>query len=118
MAAKDDLGRYGEQVAVEHLQADGLTVLARNWRFGRGELDVVARHPDGTLVVAEVKTRSTDAFGLPAEAVDHRKAARVRALAVAWLSQDRGAHPEVRFDVVSVLVQHGRTQVAHLPGAF
>lgn len=118
MAAKDELGRYGEQVAVEHLQADGLTVLARNWRCGRGELDVVAREADGTLVVAEVKTRSTDAFGSPAEAVGYRKAVRVRALAAAWLAQDEGGYPEVRFDVVSVLVLHGRTEVQHLSAAF
>ena len=56
MRAKDALGRYGEEIAVEHLRRQGLTILARNWRCAAGELDVVARE-GGTLVVCEVKTR-------------------------------------------------------------
>ena len=68
MHAKDALGRYGEDLAVRHLESLGMTVVARTWRCALGELDIVAR--DGArLVVCEVKTRRTDRFGAPVEAV-------------------------------------------------
>jgi putative endonuclease len=113
------LGRYGEQLAVEHLEAAGLEVLARNWRCREGEIDVVAR--DGTTVVfVEVKTRSGTGYGEPAEAVTLRKARRLHVLAARWLADCRpaGAH-DLRFDVVSVVRRRGTAPVlVHLQGAF
>lgn len=89
MAAKDDFGRAGEQRAAEHLEALGYRLLDRNWRCAQGEIDIVAvRGRD--LVVVEVKTRRTEAFGHPLEAIDARKGARLWRLAVAWLA----AHPD------------------------
>ena len=118
VAAKDDLGRSGEQLAVEHLVARGLVVLARNWRRREGELDVVATDGD-TLVVCEVKTRSGVGFGLPVEAVTRPKAARIRRLAQQWLAESRARWVEVRFDVVAVLLVPGQApQVEHYEGAF
>lgn len=64
MAAKDDLGRAGEDRAVAHLTGDGYRIIARNWRCAQGEIDVVAER-DGTLVVVEVKTRSSEDYGHP-----------------------------------------------------
>jgi putative endonuclease len=115
---KDELGRAGEQLAVEHLVARGLVVLARNWRRREGELDVVAT--DGhSLVVCEVKTRSGVGYGLPVEAVTRAKAARIRRLAQQWLAESRARWVEVRFDVVAVLLVPGRAaQVEHYEGAF
>jgi putative endonuclease len=113
------LGRWGEDLAVEHLQADGFQVLARNWRCRDGELDVVAR--DGAVVVfVEVKTRSGTAFGVPAEAVGPVKARRIRGLALRWLADHRppGAG-ELRFDVISIVRPRGAAPVLqHLRGAF
>lgn len=116
--ASDELGRAGEQVAVEHLVARGLVVLARNWRRREGELDVVAT--DGrSLVVCEVKTRSGVGYGLPVEAVTRTKAARIRRLAQQWLAESRARWVEVRFDVVAVLLVPGRApEVEHYEGAF
>ncbi|MBX9718815.1 MAG: YraN family protein, partial [Microbacteriaceae bacterium] len=68
MARKDELGRTGEQLAVEHLTAEGYTILDRNWRCAIGEIDIVARHGETTVVV-EVKTRSGLGFGHPLDAV-------------------------------------------------
>ncbi len=118
MAAKDVLGRYGEDLAVEHLQAAGLVVLARNWRCVHGELDIVAE--DGsTLVFCEVKTRSGARFGSPAEAVNRAKAARIRRLALAWLAEAERGWAELRFDVVGVVrPAGGPPTVEHLRGAF
>ena len=74
------LGTYGEHLAAQHLVRAGMVVLDRNWRGVGGELDLVLR--DGrTLVICEVKTRSSTAFGSPLEGVTATKAARLRRLA-------------------------------------
>ena len=71
------LGRYGEEVAAEHLVAAGLTIVARNWRCREGEVDIVALDGD-VLVMCEVKTRRGVGFGTPLDAVTPAKAARLR----------------------------------------
>jgi putative endonuclease len=122
MRVKDAVGRFGEDVAARHLEAAGLQILARNWRCREGELDVVAR--DGThLVFVEVKTRSSLAYGSPAEAVHRRKSARIRQLALRWLLEQResGEHEfwsDLRFDVVTVVRADSGVRVEHLAGAF
>ena len=116
--ARNVLGRRGEDLAVEHLTARGLTVLDRNWRRREGELDVVATDRR-RLVVVEVKTRSGTGYGLPAEAVTPAKAARIRRLTQAWLAEHRAGWVEIRFDVVAVLVRPGAAPVVeHYEGAF
>jgi len=115
-----ELGRWGEQLAVEHLQADGLEVLDRNWRCDAGELDVVAREPDGTVVFVEVKTRAGTGFGTPAEAVGWAKARKLRTLACRWLLENRppGA-TELRFDVIGIVRRRGfAPELTHLRAAF
>jgi putative endonuclease len=111
-----ELGRRGEDLAVEYLSERGLVVLSRNWRCREGELDVVAT--DGTtLVVCEVKTRSTAAFGDPAEYVTPAKLRHVRQATEAWLRRYRVGWCRVRYDVVSVLwPADGRPRLRHLRG--
>lgn len=118
MAAKDALGRRGEDVAVDYLEKRGLVVLSRNWRCREGELDVVATDAD-KLVVLEVKTRSGTGFGAPAEAVTGRKAARIRRVTQRWLAAHRVRWCEIRFDVVAVLLEPGRpATLQHYEAAF
>jgi putative endonuclease len=114
--AKDGIGRYGERVAARHLTETGMEIVGLNWRCPAGELDIVAR--DGSVIVfAEVKTRSSEAFGDPAEAVDEIKAARLRRLALLWLEAHGLDLAEVRFDVVSVLCgRSGAARVDHFRG--
>ena len=96
------LGRYGEEVASRHLEGLGLVIVERNWRCSEGEIDIVARD-SSTLVVVEVKTRSSLAFGHPAEAITPRKVRRLRHLAFRWLTE-HGVHaPSVRLDAVLVV---------------
>ena len=121
MRAKDAIGQYGQRVAEQFLVDAGLIVLARNWRCVDGELDLIVT--DGpVLVFCEVKTRSSTAYGDPAEAVLGAKAARLRRLAVRWLAEQKAYGdprywPELRFDVVSVLRQpRGAASVRHLRG--
>jgi putative endonuclease len=98
-----DLGRRGEALAAEVYEARGYEVLARNWRDGRaGELDLVVTKRR-TLVVCEVKTRSSVAFGVPAEAVGWRKQARIRSLTGAFIRAHRVRSADIRFDVASVI---------------
>ncbi|QAY70549.1 YraN family protein [Xylanimonas protaetiae] len=120
MAAKDDVGRRGEQLAAQLLMDEGYTLLARNWRGREGELDLVAL--DGTTLVAvEVKTRSSTRFGHPAEAVTPGKLARLRRLTGQWLAEHgrelRPRFRDVRIDVVAVIApRDGRATVELLRG--
>ncbi|MEV1291786.1 YraN family protein [Pseudonocardia sp. NPDC049635] len=120
MAAKDELGRRGEDTAAEYLQREhGMVVLSRNWRCRAGELDIVASDRDRRLVVCEVKTRSGTRFGEPAEAVTAYKIRRIRGLTHEWMAAHRLPWLEVRFDVVAVLMPPGRPPtLVHYPGAF
>ena len=94
-------------------EANGYSVIDRNWRCRQGEIDLVARR--GRVVVfCEVKTRSSTAFGAPVEAVTRTKQARLRVLAARWLEHSDVAAGEIRFDVASVL--DGQLEV--LEGAF
>lgn len=116
MRAKDAVGRYGERVAASYLAAAGWEVVDRNWRGRSGELDIVAL--DGAdLVVVEVKTRTGDAYGHPAEAVTPAKLARLRRLAAQWL-EAHDVHPRsVRVDVIAVrTARRGAASVEHLTG--
>lgn len=98
-----ELGAAGEAAVAAWYEARGYEVLARNWRCRDGELDLVVR--DGRrFVFCEVKTRTTDAFGLPQEAVTRTKQQRLRRLAARWLQDDAPMRPrEIRFDVAAVL---------------
>jgi putative endonuclease len=112
------LGRWGEDLAVQHLEQAGYEVLARNWRCREGEIDIVAR-AGSVLCFVEVKTRSGLAFGEPAEAVGRQKSQRLRLLAGRWLSAHRcPGWSDLRFDVVSVLRTPQGPLVTHLEGAF
>jgi putative endonuclease len=111
--AKDAVGRYGERVAERFLVEAGLVVLDRNWRCPAGEIDIVARDGD-CLVICEVKTRSSVAFGHPLEAVSAAKAARLRRLALAWVDEHGLRPAEIRIDLVAVLrVPSGAAEVSH-----
>src|SRR6476620_3995534 len=111
MAAKDVLGRRGEDVAAAWLERTGLLVLDRNWRCSEGELDIVATDPVGAervVVFCEVKTRIGDGYGSPFDAVTQGKRRKLRRLGLLWLAQPhvRG-FPRMRFDVVGVLWRPG-----------
>lgn len=96
------LGAHGETLAAAWYVARGYELLDRNWRCAAGEIDLVLRE-GRTLVVCEVKTRSTLVYGSPAEAVTARKRARLRRLAARWLAAHHVHVANVRFDVAAVL---------------
>ena len=107
--ARSELGRRGEQAAARWYVARGYEVLARNWRCAAGEIDLVcARSERGrgriacTLVVCEVKARTSASHGHPLEAVTPAKQRRLRRLAAAFLHSQGRCFDHVRFDVVAV----------------
>jgi len=125
--SSNQTGQKGEQVAQSILRQKGLVIEATNWRSPStteklGEIDIIARDPQQNLLVfVEVKTRKTDAYGLPIEAVDARKQQQLMALAEIYLS----LHTHIptfglRFDVISVYYPgQGRpADVQHFENAF
>ena len=110
------VGRFGEDVAARHLSGLGLRLLDRNWRCDAGEIDLVLRE-GMTLVVCEVKTRLGSRDEAPHEAVTDLKLERLRLLGERW-QEARGVRaPEVRVDLVAVLVpRRGAPRVEHVRG--
>lgn len=110
------IGDFGEKVAAAHLAAEGMVILARKWICDVGEADLVARDGD-TLVICEVKTRTSSRYGGPFEAITAHKATTLRRLAHRWMEM-YGAQPAmVRIDVVSVVVPaRGSPQVDRVRG--
>ncbi len=95
------LGAEGEAVAARHYERLGYVVVDRNWRCREGEIDLILRR-GGTVVICEVKTRTSDRFGGGAAAVGWEKQRRIRGLASRWLRESGGGGAEVRFDVAVV----------------
>ncbi len=95
------LGAWAEELACRHLLDNGLVLLERNYRYRRGEIDLVMR--DGaTIAFIEVRMRSRDDFGSGAESVDERKQRRVRWTAEHYLQRHGNSRTVCRFDVVSI----------------
>ncbi len=120
-ARRNALGTYGENVACAYLVERGYEILERNWRCSEGELDIVARY-ERCLIGCEVKTRTTERFGTPEEAVTPAKLRRLRRLIASWLSErpKDGSEirpAELRLDVLAVTVPtKGAASVRHLIG--
>lgn len=113
------VGTMGEELAAGYLQKAGYRLLERNFRSRGGEVDIVARARDGTIVFVEVKTRRTLAFGLPQLAVTSRKQRQIAKGALAWLARHQGYDQAARFDVVAVLLHDdGRSELEHIVNAF
>ena len=116
--ARRALGARGEDLTAERYVADGYEVLARNWRCRQGELDLVVQR-DRVLVFCEVKTRRSDRFGSPLEAITREKRQRIRVLAGRWLDEHKPVVLEVRFDVACVtFAAAGRAVVDVMEAAF
>jgi putative endonuclease len=113
------LGRWGEERAAAALEARGWRILARNYRFGRREVDIVARR-DGVLAFVEVKTRAGRGFGEPEESVTALKQREIEAVARDFVARNRAGGAEIRFDVIAIVVGPGRRveRLTHLPGAW
>lgn len=116
MSKHNELGVRGEILACEFLQQKGYSILEINWRFSHYEVDIIARHQQ-TLIFAEVKTRSTDYFGFPEEAVDKEKQERLAKAADEYMEQNN-LEMDIRFDIISIIIKNEKTEIIHLEDAF
>lgn len=113
MAAHNELGHWGEDIAAEYLQRKGYTIVERDWRSGHRDIDIIAI--DGrTVVFVEVKTRRNRMFADPEQAVDYRKLHNLRLAANHYIKYRHIDH-EIRFDVIVVVgVPGSQPEVEHL----
>ena len=110
MAHNAELGRRGEQLAVDHLLGRGMTVVERNWRCRLGEIDIVGAEAGATgltLVFCEVKCRSGLGFGHPLEAITYPKMRTLRQLAALWMREHRIKASIIRLDAIGVVLRPG-----------
>ncbi len=116
MAQHNELGKKGEQLAIDYLIKKGYTIRDKNWRFQKAEVDIIAQKGD-LLAVVEVKTRSTDYFGNPQDFVNPKKIKLlVTAINEYVISKDLDV--EVRFDIIGIIKTKKETKIEHLEDAF
>ena len=118
MAAKRwDLGRSGEALAAAHLSSRGWTVLARNFRAGPKEIDLVVSK-GGVVAFVEVKTRATATGGTPLEPIGRAKRRLVVAAARRWIHEHGRPGTTYRFDAIGVAVRGEEVSIEHIPDAW
>ncbi|HPF20986.1 MAG TPA: YraN family protein [Syntrophomonas sp.] len=111
------LGRQGEDIAAAYLQQQGYEILTRNYRCRYGELDLICRK-GGLLVFVEVKTRRSDLFGSPEEAITRTKIEHIKKAALHYLGDQPAKHRETRFDVVTIMMRSSQPDINHIKAAF
>jgi len=111
------LGRSGEDVAADLLKGKGYKILVRNYKTKLGEIDIIARDKD-TLAFIEVKTRHSDRFGLPQEAVSVSKQKQISKAALMFLKENNLLEKKARFDVISVVYSKDKPQLDLIKNAF
>ena len=111
-----ELGKTGEEIAVRHLEAKGYHLLDRNWKWGREELDIIAR--DGNfIVIVEVKTRHSNSLADPGTCVNPKKQ-RILARAAQAYIRYKSMLGEIRFDIIVIILNNSNITVNHVRDAF
>lgn len=118
MAAHNDLGKWGEEVAAEFLVSKGYTILERDWKIGHRDIDIIARTPDETIVFIEVKTRTSDVITKPEDAITTQKIKNIGKAANAYVKAYQ-LWNDLRFDVISIIGDRKENvQINHIVDAF
>ncbi len=116
MAEHNDLGKKGEEIALQHLKNNQYVILETNWRYGKDEIDIIAKQ-DEMLVIVEVKTRSSNHLVEPEFAVTKKKQGFLIRSANAYIDK-KDLELECRFDIISIVVYSNNTQLEHIEDAF
>ncbi|RLD29298.1 MAG: YraN family protein [Bacteroidetes bacterium] len=116
MAKHNELGKKGEQLAVDFLIKKGYTIKKRNYRFQKAEVDIIAKLKD-TLAIVEVKTRSTVDFGNPQDFVKPKQIQRLVKAVDEYVIVNK-LDVEVRFDIIAIVKQGRSFNIEHLENAF
>jgi len=116
MAEHLDTGKKGEDRAAEFLAEKGYEIITRNYRFRHAEIDIIAKK-NKILVFVEVKTRTNTSYGMPEEFVDATKRRLIMKAAENYIF-DHDWHGDIRFDVVSLVINQNTTRIQHIEDAF
>ncbi|MBF4471699.1 YraN family protein [Flavobacterium sp. HJJ] len=116
MAEHNELGKLGEDLAVDYLRKNGYTILDTNWTFQKAEIDIIARI-ENTLAIVEVKTRSSIDFGLPQDFVKPKKIQLLVKAVDSYVNQ-KNLDIDVRFDIIAIHKEGKSFAIEHLIDAF
>lgn len=116
MAEHNELGKKGEQLAIDFLIEKEYKILEKNYRFQKAEVDIIAQK-DTVLAVVEVKTRSSNYFGNPQDFVNPKKI-KLLISAIDHYITERNLDVEVRFDIIAIIKQQNTFKIVHLKDAF
>lgn len=116
MALHNELGKAGEELALAYLRKHSYKILATNWRFGKDEIDIVCKK-NNTLIIVEVKTRSSSYFGEPEIFVNKSKQGFLIRAANSYIYKN-DVDLECRFDIISVLIVKGGSKISLIEDAF
>lgn len=116
MAKHIDLGKKGELLARKYLEEKGYAVIETNWRHEKDEIDIIAKEND-ELVIVEVKTRSTDYFGDPEDAVGPAKEGFLIRATESYL-EENDLDIDTRFDIISIILNSKEQKIDHIIDAF
>ena len=116
MAEHNELGKLGEEMAVEFLKKDGYKIVETNWTFQKAEIDIIAQK-ENVLAIVEVKTRSSLVFGLPQDFVKTKKIQLLVKAVDAYVTE-RDLDVAVRFDIVAIHKEGKSFVIEHLIDAF
>lgn len=116
MAEHNELGKKGEQLAIDFLIEKEYKILEKNYRFQKAEVDIIAQK-DTVLAVVEVKTRSSNYFGNPQDFVNPKKI-KLLISAIDHYITERNLDVEVRFDIIAIIKQQKTFEIEHLKDAF
>lgn len=113
---KRELGNFGEDKAVSYLVKHGYKIVERNFRYARGEIDIIA-YDQQFIVFVEVKLRRSLKYGTPQSAVDQRKQEKIKRTAQYYLLSN-DSKKKLRFDVISIQIRDGKGKLKHFKNAF
>lgn len=114
---KPSVAQIGENLAASHLEKNGYTILERNYRFSRGEIDIIAEK-DNMLIFIEVKTKKHGDFGDPIYWITRSKQRQIGRVASGYLYERNISDRDCRFDVITVTWEHGLWKIRHIENAF
>ena len=115
---KQTIGKLGEDLACDYILKNGYKIVERNYRYGHGEIDIIAKHKN-IIVFIEVKTRNNLEFGPPELAVTKNKQRQVRKIAEAYLYDKKIENEDCRLDVIGILlIKNSAPQINHIENAF
>lgn len=114
MYTNQELGQLGEKLAKRFLEEREYKIICQNFRSKQGEIDIIAKDKDGTIVFVEVKTRTSLEFGEPAEAVNSTKKEHIIKTAKYYLYSNRINYSNTRFDIIEVFIYKGRYRLNHI----